>query len=67
VIESGSGMSKARSGQVNFLLEEGRPFYNRRRTAEQWMKEGKNAVKWTKLSWRRFKDNAARLHLFALA
>jgi hypothetical protein len=42
-------------------------FYNRRGTAEQWLKEGKNAVKWTKLSRRRFKDNAARLQLFALA
>jgi hypothetical protein len=42
-------------------------FYNRRGTAEQWIKEGKNAVKWTKLSCRRFKNNAARLHLFALA
>ncbi|HKI38598.1 MAG TPA: transposase, partial [Gemmataceae bacterium] len=42
-------------------------FYNRRGTAEQWIKEGKNAMKWTKLSCRRFKDNAARLHLFALA
>jgi hypothetical protein len=42
-------------------------FDNRRGTAEQWIKEGKNAVKWTKLSCRRFKDNAARLHLFALA
>jgi hypothetical protein len=42
-------------------------FYNGRGTAEQWIKEGKNAVKWTKLSCRRFKDNAARLHLFALA
>ena len=31
-------------------------FYNRRGTAEQWIKEGKNAVKWTKLSCRRFKD-----------
>jgi hypothetical protein len=41
-------------------------FYNGRGTAEQWIKEGKNAVKWTKLSCRRFKDNAARLHLFAL-
>src|SRR5262249_27309942 len=30
-------------------------------------KEGKNAVKWTKLSCRRFKDNEARLQLFALA
>jgi Transposase DDE domain group 1 len=42
-------------------------FYNRRGTAEQWIKEGKNAVKWTKLSCRRFKDNATRLQLFALA
>jgi SAM-dependent methyltransferase len=42
-------------------------FYNRRGTAEQWIKEGKNAVKWTKLSYRRFKDNSARLQLFALA
>jgi hypothetical protein len=42
-------------------------FYNRRGTAEQWIKEGKNAVKWTKLSCRQFKDNEARLQLFALA
>jgi hypothetical protein len=42
-------------------------FYNRRGTAEQWIKEGKHAVKWTKLSCRRFKDNVARLQLFALA
>jgi hypothetical protein len=42
-------------------------FYNGRGTAEQWIKEGKNALKWTKLSCRRFKDNAARLQLFALA
>jgi Transposase DDE domain group 1 len=34
---------------------------------EQWIKEGKQAVKWTKRSCRRFKDNAARLQLFALA
>jgi hypothetical protein len=42
-------------------------FYNGRGTAEQWIKEGKHAVKWTKLSCRRFKDNAARLRSFALA
>ncbi|MCH2516337.1 MAG: IS1380 family transposase [Dehalococcoidia bacterium] len=42
-------------------------FYNGRGTAEQWIKEGKNAVKWTKLSCRTFKDNQARLQLFALA
>ena len=42
-------------------------FYNGRGTAEQWIKEGKNAVKWTKLSCRTFKDNQTRLPLFALA
>ena len=42
-------------------------FYNGRGTAEQWIKEGKNAVKWTKLSCRTFKDNQTRLQLFALA
>jgi hypothetical protein len=41
--------------------------HQRRGTAEQWIKEGKNAVKWTKLSCRRFEDNAVRLQLFALA
>jgi len=42
-------------------------FYNGRGTAEQWIKEGKNAVQWTKLSCRKFKDNQTRLQLFALA
>ena len=42
-------------------------FYNGRGTAEQCIKEGKNAVKWTKLSCRTFKDNQTRLQLFALA
>jgi len=42
-------------------------FYYGRGTAEQWIKEGKNAVKWTKLSYRTFKDNQTRLQLFALA
>jgi len=42
-------------------------FYNKRGTAEQWIKEGKNAIKWTRLSCREFKDNAVRLQLFALA
>jgi hypothetical protein len=41
--------------------------YNGRGTAEQWIKEGKNAVTWTKLSCRTFKDNQTRLQLFALA
>jgi hypothetical protein len=42
-------------------------FYNLRGTAEQWIKEGKNAVKWTKLSCHDFADNQVRLQLFALA
>jgi hypothetical protein len=42
-------------------------FYNGRGTAEQWIKEGKDATKWTRLSCRRFKDNQVRLQLFALA
>jgi len=42
-------------------------FYNGRGTAEQWIKEGKNAVKWTKLSCHGFVDNQVRLQLFALA
>jgi hypothetical protein len=42
-------------------------FYNGRGTAEQWIKEGKNAVKWTRLSCHDFVDNQVRLQLFALA
>jgi len=42
-------------------------FYNGRGTAEQWIKEGKNAVKWTRLSCTAFKANAVRLQLHALA
>jgi len=42
-------------------------FYNGRGTAEQWIKEGKNAVKWTRLSCHDFVDNQVRMQLFALA
>jgi hypothetical protein len=42
-------------------------FYNGRGTAEQWIKEGKNAVKWTRLSCHDFADNQVRHQLFALA
>ncbi len=42
-------------------------FYNGRGVAEQWIKEGKNALKWTKLSCHDFVDNQVRLQLFALA
>jgi hypothetical protein len=42
-------------------------YYNQRGTAEQWIKEGKNAVRWTRLSCRSMKANAVRLQLHALA
>ena len=42
-------------------------FYNGRGTAEPWIKEGKNAVEWTKHSCCTFKDNQTRLQRFALA
>ena len=42
-------------------------FYNQRGTAERWIKEGKNAAKWTRLSCRSMRANAVRLQLHALA
>ena len=41
-------------------------FYNGRGTAEQWIKEGKDALNWTRLSCHDFIDNQARLQRFAL-
>ena len=38
-------------------------FYNKRGTAEQWIKEGKQAVKMTRLSCHRFRSNEVRLWL----
>jgi hypothetical protein len=42
-------------------------FYNQRGTAEQHIKEGKYAFRWTRLSCRKFCDNEVRLQLHALA
>ena len=42
-------------------------FYNKRGTAEQWIKEGKQATHWTRLSCHRFRANEARLQLSLLA
>jgi hypothetical protein len=60
--------------RVGFIVTNlGRPakrvvrFYNQRGTAEQWIKEGKNAIKWTRLSCHDFVDNQVRLQLFVLA
>ena len=42
-------------------------FYNQRGTAEQWIKEGKEAIHWTRLSCHRFRANEARLLLGVVA
>ena len=43
-------------------------FYNNKRgTAEQWIKEGKQATHWIRLSCHRFRANEARLQLSLLA
>ncbi|MDH4220913.1 MAG: IS1380 family transposase [Candidatus Aminicenantes bacterium] len=42
-------------------------FYNGRGIAEQWIKEGKYALNWTRLSCKHFHSNQVRLGLFVLA
>ena len=42
-------------------------FYNGRGTAEQWIKEGKYALNWTRLSCKNFVSNQVRLALFVMA
>jgi hypothetical protein len=42
-------------------------FYNQLGACERYIKEGKNAIKWTRLSCRTFAANAVRLQLHALA
>jgi hypothetical protein len=42
-------------------------FYNRRGLCEQYIKEGKYALSWTRLSCTRFSSNRVRLALFVLA
>jgi len=42
-------------------------FYNHRGTAEQWIKEGKYAIRWTRLSCTGFDANQVRLQLHVLA
>jgi hypothetical protein len=41
--------------------------YNKRGTAEHWIKEGKQAVKMTRLSCHRFRSNEVRLWLSLIA
>jgi len=42
-------------------------YYNKRGTAEQWIKEGRQTTSWTRLSCHRFRSNEVRLQLAMLA
>jgi Transposase DDE domain group 1 len=68
-VASGRACSAHRVVVTNLsrLAERVVAFYNQRGTAEQWIKEGKNAINWTRLSCRSFAANAVRLQLHALA
>ena len=65
---SGIRASFIRASASSSAIWRGRvAFYNQRGTCEQYIKEGKNAIKWTRLSCRTFAANAVRLQLHALA
>ncbi len=70
-VEHHQGELFARVGFIvtNFILPSRAVvrFYNRRGTAEQWIKEGKQATHWTRLSCHRFRANEVRLQLSVLA
>jgi hypothetical protein len=53
--------------EIAAIRKERGDFYNKRGTCKQWIKEGKGAIKWTRLSCRSFAANAVRLQLHALA
>ena len=61
---------------IKWLLSKWNPKVRSRRStgaarrlgkAEQYIKEGKNTIKWTRLSCRKFRNNEVRLQLHALA
>ena len=75
---TGRGESRTHVGELfprvgfivtNLPLQEScrRAVYNKRGTAEQWSKEGKQAAHWTRLSCHRFRANEVRLQLSVLA
>ena len=66
---SGRALSarRLRRHQHDETVGAGVAFYNQRGATEQWIREGKNAVKWTRLSCCSFTANAVRLQLHALA
>jgi hypothetical protein len=73
VLKSGVALRRAFS-RVGFIVTNMKAhkcdvvhFYNQRGTVEQWLKEGKYALNWTRLSCKRFAADQVRLALFVLA
>ena len=62
-----SGDAAFASPEIYDYLEAEAMLYAIRLPANKWIKEGKNAIRWTRLSCRRFDHNAVRLQLHALA
>src|SRR5215813_8202893 len=67
VFDMDSSVSPTHGEQESRPAERVVAFYNKRGTCEQWIKEGKGAIKWARLSCRTFAANAVRLQLHALA
>jgi hypothetical protein len=64
------GLDPLRGSSVTNLprpAEQVTKFYNGRGTAEQYIKEGKNAINWIRLSCHTFRNNEVRLQLHTLA
>src|SRR5262249_37039848 len=64
-----SSIRASASSVTNMMrpAERGVAFYNQRGAAEQWIKEGRNAISWTPLSYHGFRANAVRLQVHTLA
>ena len=52
---------------ITSIRPKGADVRHQRGTAEQHTKEGKNAIRWTRLSCQKFRNNEVRLQLHALA
>jgi hypothetical protein len=61
---SNDGLS---TGDLRLIFDCVVRFYNKRGTAEQRIKDGKQAVKMTRLSCHRFRSNQVRLRLSLIA
>jgi hypothetical protein len=71
-LRGGTAVARRKDGDGKNVQASGNEGRSRRRavaphTAEQWIKEGKHATNWTRLSCHRFRANEVRLQLAVLA